>query len=162
MIVRATIQDVPELVRVINAAYDIEKFFVAGDRTDAETVTSMLATGAFLIVRATSGDVRDAGRVTRMDGCVYLELRSPRAYFGMLAVDPQAQGRGLGRFLVHAAEAEARSAGCTAMDIRIVNLRTELPPFYRRLGYADTGVTEAADEPRALRPFHFVNMSKPL
>ena len=149
---RATIHDVAELVRVINAAYELEKFFVAGDRTNAETVTKMLGTGAFLIARTTN----------TMDGCVYLELRGTRAYFGMLAVDPAAQGRGLGRFLVHAAESEARSAGCTAMDIRIVNLRTELPPFYQRLGYAETGVTEAADEPRALRSFHFVNMSKPL
>ena len=53
------------------------------------------------------------------------------------------------------------AGGCGAMDIRVVNLRTELPPFYRRLGYAEAG-TEPVEEPRALQPFHFIVMSKVL
>ena len=57
-----------------------------------------------------------------------------RAYFGMLAVAPAAQGRGLGRALIEAAEAHARREGAGAMDIRVVSLRTELFPFYRRFG----------------------------
>jgi hypothetical protein len=48
------------------------------------------------------------------------------------------------------------------MDIRVVNLRTELPPFYRKLGYVETGEVELANEPSALQPFYFVTMSKPL
>jgi hypothetical protein len=47
------------------------------------------------------------------------------------------------------------------MDIRVVNLRTELPPFYTKLGYASSG-TEAAEDPRATQPFYFIRMSKPL
>ena len=91
-----------------------------------------------------------------------MELRSERGYFGMLSVNPALQGRGLGRRLVDAAENYARAQGCTAMDIRVVNLRTELLPFYRKLGYAETGEVEPVDDPRALQPFHFVTMSKPL
>jgi ribosomal protein S18 acetylase RimI-like enzyme len=79
----------------------------------------------------------------------------------MLSVNPALQGRGLGRRLVDAAENYARVHGCSAMDIRVVNLRTELPAFYRKLGYAETGEVEP-DDPRALQPFHFVTMSKPL
>jgi GNAT superfamily N-acetyltransferase len=151
----ASSSDVPELVRVINAAYEVEKFFVAGDRTDLESVRRMLGTGTFLAV-----DVD--GHADRLSGCVYVELRDRRGYFGMLSVDPAAQGRGLGRLLVEAAEALARARQCTAMDIRVVDLRLELPAFYRRLGYTETGVAEAANDPRALRPFQFVEMSKRL
>jgi ribosomal protein S18 acetylase RimI-like enzyme len=62
--------------------------------------------------------------------CVYVELRGDRGYFGMLSVDPSRQGRGVGRRLIDRGR-YARANGCTAMDIRVVNLRTSLPPFYR-------------------------------
>jgi GNAT superfamily N-acetyltransferase len=148
----AVAADVPELVRVINAAYEIEKFFVAGDRTDAETVRHLLKRGAFLV---------EPGGEGRLAGCVYVERRGSRGYFGMLAVDPARQSTGLGRKLIDAAEQYVRDGGAVAMDIRVVNLRTELPRFYRRLGYVETG-TEPVSDPRALQPFHFIVMSKPL
>ncbi len=148
----ASADDVPALVRVINAAYEVEKFFISGDRTDAKTVRRLMLNGEFLVTRD------DAGQVT---GCVFVERRGERGYFGMLSVDPSRQHGGIGRQLVHAAESRARVAGCTAMDIRVVNLRVELPPFYRRLGYVDNG-TEPASDPRALQPFHFQIMSKAL
>ena len=144
--------DVPDIVRIINAAYLVEQFFVAGDRTDVATVERLMQKGVFLVERD------DAGA---MSGCVYVERRGVRGYFGMLAVDPVRQGTGLGRRLVEAAEQYVRDGGARAMDIRVVNLRTELPPFYERLGYVVSG-TEAVDEPLALRPFHFVVMSKEL
>ena len=150
---RASADDVSELVRVINAAYEVEKFFIAGDRTDEDAVRRMLRSGVFLTIR----DDADAGRLI---GCVYVEIRGERGYFGLLAVDPSAQGRGLGRTLVEAAEDHARNAGCSHMDIRTVDLRRELPPFYRHLGYVESGHIEPVDEPRALRPFNFVTMSK--
>ena len=150
---KASSEDIPDLVRTINAAYEVEKFFVDGDRTDEDTIRRMMASGVFLIAREESG---------QLTGCVYVELRSERGYFGMLSVNPALQGRGLGRRLVDAAENYARAQGCTAMDIRVVNLRTELLPFYRKLGYAETGEVEPVDDPRALQPFHFVTMSKPL
>jgi GNAT superfamily N-acetyltransferase len=99
---------------------------------------------------------RDESELT---GCVYVELRGLRAYFGMLAVEPSRQGTGLGRRLVELAEQYVRDRGCSAMDIRVVNLRTELPPFYRKLGYVESG-TESVTEPRAVQPFHFIVMTK--
>ena len=149
----ASTADVPDLLRVINAAYEVEKFFVEGDRADEDTIRRMMCTGVFL----TSRDEAE-----RLTGCVYVELRGERGYFGMLSVDPVLQGRGLGRRLVEAAEAYASAHRCTAMDIRVVDLRTELPPFYRKLGYVETGHVEPVDDPRALQPFCFVTMSKPL
>ncbi len=97
-----------------------------------------------------------------MAGCVYLRIRGERAYFGMLSIDPARQGRGLGRTLVESAEARARDRGCRFMDIHIVNLREELPPYYRRLGYAERGTLPFSAPERASRPCHFIVMTKPL
>ena len=47
------------------------------------------------------------------------------------------------------AEQHARALGCGTVDIRVVNLREELPPFYRSLGYVETGRSEPVDDPGA-------------
>ena len=64
--------------------------------------------------------------------------------------------------MVEEAEDYARAAGCEFMDLRIVNLRAELPPFYRRLGYVETGTEPFAADAEPSQPCHFINMSKPL
>jgi predicted N-acetyltransferase YhbS len=144
--------DVDSIVRVINAAFRVERFFIDRDRTDADKIRALLKTGVFLVAE----DAR------RMIACVYLELRGERAYFGLLAVDPSCQKRGVGKDMVAVVEDYARAAGCRFMDVRIVDLRAELPPFYRRLGYVETGTEpfKADSEPKI--PAHFINMSKPL
>jgi hypothetical protein len=48
------------------------------------------------------------------------------------------------------------------MGLRVVNIREELAPWYRRLGYRETGATAPFDDPRLKRPCHFVEMEKPL
>ena len=48
------------------------------------------------------------------------------------------------------------------MDIHIVNLREELPGYYRRLGYTEQGTLPFSQPSRASRPCHFIVMSKDL
>ena len=79
-------------------------------------------------------------------GCVYVVIHGETGYFGMLSIDPARQGQGLGRQLIAAAEAHCRNAGCRQMELEVVNLRTELPPFYRRFGYAETGTRPFPDQ----------------
>ena len=148
----AGLADAGVITAVINAAYQVERFFIDGDRTSEDEVRRYMAKGAFLVAEE---DGRPAG-------CVYIEQRGDRGYFGLLAVDPAQHGKGLGRTLVEAAEERFRRAGCLAVDISVVDLRTELPPFYRRLGYVETGTAPFPDPEKATRPCHFILMSKPL
>jgi N-acetylglutamate synthase-like GNAT family acetyltransferase len=149
----AEARDIPAIVRVINLAFRAaESFFVEGDRVTPEILQPMLAQGNFLLAEDAAGLV----------GCVYVELRGERAYFGLLAVDPARQDRGLGRRLIDEAENHARAAGCRVMDLRIVSVRAELPPFYRRLGYVETGTAPFPEEIKSKLACHFVLMSKPL
>jgi GNAT superfamily N-acetyltransferase len=151
MLRRAAASDAADIVRLINAAFAVERFFIDGDRIDAAEAAGYLDKGVFLILERAGEPV----------GCVYVELRGERGYFGLLSVDPTRQRAGIGRRLVAAAEEFCRAAGCTAIDIRVVNLRTELPPIYRRLGYVETG-TEPFPADLTRQPCHFVLMTKPL
>jgi GNAT superfamily N-acetyltransferase len=153
----AVAADVPELVRLINRAYAVEKFFADGDRTSDGQIRDRLTRPAsgFLVIDHAS--VR--GRLT---ACVWVELRGDRGYFGMLAVDPEEQGKGFGRLLVTAAEAHCRGAGCRFLDISVVNLRTELPAFYRQFGFAPYATAPFHDPKTLTRPAHLVLMTKPL
>jgi GNAT superfamily N-acetyltransferase len=146
---RAEEAEAPEVMQVINAAFrPAEAFFVEGDRIHLEQVREHYGKGVFLVT-------------DDLSGVVYVELRGLRAYFGLLSVDPVKQGGGVGKRLIAAAEGFAREKGCAHMDIRVVNLRTELPPFYRGLGYEVTGTEEFHGEPVKM-PCHFVVMSKAL
>jgi N-acetylglutamate synthase-like GNAT family acetyltransferase len=145
--------DVSAIVRLINLAFRAaESFFVAGDRITGEILQPMLEKGNFLLAEDPTGLI----------GCVYAELQGECGYFGLLAVDLARQHRGLGRRLVDRAENHARAAGCRAMDLRIVSVREELPPFYRRLGYVETGTAPFPEEIKSKLPCHCILMSKPL
>ena len=63
--------------------------------------------------------------------------------------------------MMAAAEQYCRAAGCRAVDIKIVNLRTELPGFYRTLGYTDCG-TMPFEDAKLTKPAHFMLMTKEL
>ncbi len=80
----------------------------------------------------------------------------------MLSIDPLRQRQGLGRRLIDAVEARARELGCRVMDIHIVNLREELPAYYSRLGYVETGTLPFSDPERASQKCFFIVMSKQL
>ena len=145
--------DVPELVRLINAAFSIERFFKRGDRTTVDEIRDLGQRGEFLLLEGPAGAAF---------GCVYWTRQGDDGYFGMLSIDPGHQGRGFGRLLIDEIESRCRAAGCPRVKIHIVNLREELPPFYRRLGYVESGTLPFPSPEEATRPCHFIVMSKSL
>ena len=109
----ATELDIPAITQLINRAFSVESFFKRGDRIDEAQTRAKLASGSIY--------------VAHMDGvlygCVYIDVAasdlphvladgSGAGYLGMLSVDPEQQGRGLGSQLMHFAEEELRRRGC--------------------------------------------------
>jgi N-acetylglutamate synthase-like GNAT family acetyltransferase len=146
--------DLPALTALINKAFKVEAFFIVRDRLTLDEAQAFFHKGRFLL----------AEQYGALAGVVYVELRGDRSYLGLLSVDPDRQKSGLGRRLMAAAEEFAREMGSHHMDITVVNLRTELPPFYRKLGYSEDGTAPVRPEmlPRMLQPAHFIKMTKPL
>jgi GNAT superfamily N-acetyltransferase len=144
--------DAPALTGLINQAFQVERFFIDTDRINLQQVEALLGTGEFLVLEDEGG----------LAGCVYVERRGGRGYFGLLSIDPARQRSGLGRRLIAAAEDRGRGQGCLYMDLQIVNLRAELPAFYRKLGYAETGTAPFPADVPTRAPCHFVRMSKAL
>jgi predicted N-acetyltransferase YhbS len=144
--------DAEAIARVVNAAFVVERVAIEGDRTDAQQVRSMMDKGKFLVAEDASG----------VAGCVYIEPRGDRSYLGLLSVDPQRQGSGMGRRLLTAAEDLARTGGSRGMDLRIISPRSELLPFYRRLGYVETGTSPFPAEVPTKVPSHYIHLSKAL
>ena len=148
----AQVEDAENIARLVNIAFRPERFFIDGDRTNPEKVRALMQKGKFLLAE-------EAGALT---GCVYVELREDRGYFGLLAVQPKRRRAGLGSALIAAAEDYCRAAGCRFMDLTIVNLCIELPAFYHRHGYFESGTLPFPSDQAPNQPCHLVKMSKPL
>jgi GNAT superfamily N-acetyltransferase len=146
----ALLSDVDVLTLLINAAFRVEKPFFSEDRVNPAKVRAFMETGQFLLAEDCGGLV----------GCVYVEIRKDRGYVGLLSVDPPQQGTGLGRRLMDAAEDYFRSTGCSGVDLRVISQRTPLPPFYRHLGYVETGTAPFSTGVCAKVSGHYIIMSK--
>lgn len=148
----ATMDDRTAMMPAINEAFAIEKF-LEGTRTDKARLAEMMESGEFLVAQNRSGEIVAS---------VFVEVKGERGYLGMLAVDPAEQGKGLGRLMVDAVEDYCRNRGCSGVDLVVLSLRTDLPPFYRKLGYLETAIEEFHPS-RKLKPgiqCHCIVMSK--
>jgi predicted N-acetyltransferase YhbS len=149
----ATELDIPALVPLVNRAFEIEKYFSGGDRTDADEMRRLMQEGTYLIGADEQGPL----------ACVYVKINGAAGYFGMLAVDPVRQKSRQGAKLIAAAEEFARKRKCTVMEITVVNLQQHLFPYYRKLGYMDVGPEGRRPTKREpLIDYHLVRMRKPL
>jgi ribosomal protein S18 acetylase RimI-like enzyme len=142
---------VGEIVRIINAAFEVEREFRQGERTSASEIATMMERDVFLVAE-------EDGRIV---GAVHTSVDGATGYFGMLAVDPALQRGGVGRALLVAAEEHCRKAGCTEMTMSTGEDRTELIPYYERVGYRVTSI-EPSTSRAFKRPIRIVKMAKDL
>lgn len=137
----AVVADVERIVALVNSAYrgessragwTTEADLLAGQRTDAEEVATLISSPDSIILLCMAGE--------DMVGSVHLQHGKHRAYLGMLAIEPAVQGQGIGKKLMQAAEATAiKMWGADKMLMYVITLRHELIAFYQRRGYHRTG-----------------------
>jgi GNAT superfamily N-acetyltransferase len=75
-----------------------------------------------------------------LDVRVYLEHDEPRGRVIAFVVGQDARGRGVGRALMDAVEAEARRAGATDLHVTSGAERADAHAAYRALGFTETGL----------------------
>ncbi len=147
----ATPEDLRPLLELINQAYEVEAFFIEGPRVGAADLLARIVAREIVVLR-------DGARLV---AAAHVQCEDDVAHLGLVSVDPTLQGRGLGRQIVEEAELVACGRGATTMHLQVVHLRDELPPFYRKLGYAEYGTSDF-DTKDTLLPVHFIDMKKPI
>ena len=158
---RAEAADVDAVVALVESAYrgeasragwTTEADLLDGRRTGADEIAALLADPHSLLLLACRNDnigddtlPDDTLRVdTTADGTLlasaHVQRRDAIAYFGMFAVRPGLQGRGVGRAVLAEAERIARDEWlCTSMRMTVIVQRAALIDWYLRRGYARTG-----------------------
>jgi GNAT superfamily N-acetyltransferase len=71
---------------------------------------------------------------------VMIHREAPIGRISPLVVDEKAQGHGIGRLLVEAAEQWCRKRGCKLVEVTSNDRRTAAHAFYRHLGYERTSM----------------------
>ena len=125
---RATVDDLPAIRAVIDAAY--ARYLTRMDKPPAPMLRDY-------------GPSVEAGTTwvtgSPITAVLTLYPRDDHLYVENIAVDPSAQGRGLGRALMEFAEQEAARRGLRRMALVTHEVLTENQAIYARLGYLETG-----------------------
>jgi ribosomal protein S18 acetylase RimI-like enzyme len=138
----ASLNDIPELVKLVNSAYrgeastkgwTTEAHLLEGElRTDENSLKEMMAKPGVAMLKYCN----EKGRI---NGCVYLKNEGNKIYLGMLTVSPELQGAGIGKILLSAADDYAKQQNCNAIFMTVISVRHELIAWYERHGYKQTG-----------------------
>lgn len=143
-------EEVVALTDLINRAFAVENFFLARNHVEYAQVRRAGYSGTFLWLE----------QEKEFSGTVYCTAQAGAGLLGMLAVDPEKQGQGLGRLLVREAEQFLQSKGHVRVELRVVNLRSELLPFYRKMGYQELRVEPFPAEIPVTRACHLIRLVK--
>ena len=135
-------KDITSLVALMDSAYRGENskqgwtseadLFIGNKRTDETTVAN-------LIKKPGSVFLKYLNEEGILEGCVFLHKKDNRLYLGMFSVSPSAQGKGIGKKLLAAADDYAIEHGCTSIYMTVITVREELIAWYERNGYQKSG-----------------------
>ena len=145
----ATVDDVDAIVDLVQSAYrgeasragwTTEADLIDGPRTDAGLVLETLSRDDARILLA---ELDDGTGTRRLVACAELSDYSGEGgggYFGMFAVDPTLQGRGLGGAMLDEIERICvEERGDDRLVLVVISLRTEMIDLYQRRGFVPTG-----------------------
>lgn len=142
------------------AGWTSEADILEGPRTSETEIGDLIITPGHYFVLGEDAD----GRLVATG---LLERRGQDGYFGMLAIDPVAQGTGIGRQFLARLEQSARELWRSKkMSLVVISLRTELIAWYERRGYTRTGKVHpfpfSPTSGERQRDFNLIEMAKPL
>lgn len=136
--------DIPALDVLVNKGYrgdssrkgwTTEADLLDGLRTDTKALELLMNEPGSTILKM----VDEEGTII---GCVNLKEKGTRLYLGMLTVNPELQGAGIGKQLLKAAEVMAQRLQKDSIIMTVITIRSELIAWYNRHGYVDTGLRE--------------------
>jgi ribosomal protein S18 acetylase RimI-like enzyme len=137
---KATVEDAAAINKLVNSAYRGDSsrkgWTTEADLLDGSRITEDLV---IEIINSNHSVILKCEEPEKLLGCVELRKNNDRLYLGMLTVDPEQQGSGIGRKLVKAAEETAIEQGCNRVYMSVISIRHELIDWYKRLGFTDTG-----------------------
>ncbi|HEU4862103.1 MAG TPA: GNAT family N-acetyltransferase, partial [Chitinophagaceae bacterium] len=103
-------KDICSMVTLMDSAYRGESskqgwtseadLFIGNKRTDEATISKLITQPGSVFLKYTNED-------GIIQGCVYLHKKESRLYLGMFSVSPAAQGKGIGKKLLAAADEHA-------------------------------------------------------
>ena len=135
-------KDVTPLVALMDNAYRGESskqgwtseadLFIGNKRTDEATVANLIKKPGAVFLKY----LNDEGS---LEGCVFLHKKDNRLYLGMFSVTPLAQGKGIGKKLLTAADGYAKEQNCSSIYMTVITVREKLIAWYERNGYQKTG-----------------------
>ncbi len=139
---KADIADIPALKALINSAYrgetakqgwTYESDLLQGElRTDEAEIEALLRDSSVTLLTCRNEQ-------SQIQGCVCLTQKPAGLYLGMLTVQPDLQGAGIGKKLLAAADEHARSLGISRIFMTVFTVREELLAWYERHGYQRNG-----------------------
>ncbi|MFL4472199.1 GNAT family N-acetyltransferase [Tateyamaria armeniaca] len=135
----ATLDDLPEVLTlmaddVLGATREVQD--IAGYRAAFQTMER--EGNNHLIVGTREGRIVATYQITFIAG---LSLRAARrAQIETVRVASDLRGQGVGALMIADAEARARTAGCTLMQLTMNKSRTDTARFYQRLGFTPSHI----------------------
>jgi len=140
---KATLQDIPEIVILVNLSYRSQEFrgwtteadIIAGERIQHDQVKKIIMDNCSNLFLAYTEH--------HLIGCVHLQIEDTYGYIGLLTTHPKIQNQGLGKKLLHYAECYALEHDqIRVFKLSVLSTRAELIAFYERRNYIFTGHIE--------------------
>lgn len=136
----ARLDQANEIVSLVNSAYrgeagwTTERNIIDGNRITRTEIERLITNqDSHLLVAIDS----------RVFACICVKQQEDKAHIGLFAVDPQLQGKGLGKRVLNLAEQYAAEMfGVDKFVMAVISQRTELIAYYERRGYVKTNQIE--------------------
>ncbi|CAO3621215.1 unnamed protein product [Cunninghamella blakesleeana] len=157
-----------QIQKVVNAAYraeggwTTEKDLVQGERATTEDIEKCIQDeiNIMLLAIEKKGDQEE-----RVVGTIQIQHdNKEEAELGLFSVEPTLQSKGIGGKLVRAAFEEMKERGYKRAVMHVIEVRTEILAWYKKLGFEPTGERIPFVWPELLKipDTHFITLKRAL